>query len=89
MPRRAGAVHGEFSLFLRHRISAAVARNGGRGFGDEDAHWADGATLDLVRFLARRIGGLPLGLVISYRDDELAPTDPLARHWAMWPPVRP
>jgi DNA-binding CsgD family transcriptional regulator len=43
----------------------------------EDAHWADGATLDLVRFVARRIQALPLLLVISYRDDELAPTHPL------------
>jgi DNA-binding CsgD family transcriptional regulator len=44
----------------------------------EDAHWADGATLDLVRFLSRRIAGLRLLLVISFRDDELAPTHPLA-----------
>ena len=44
----------------------------------EDAHWADGATLDLVRFLTRRIGSLRLLLVISFRDDELAPTHPLA-----------
>ena len=44
----------------------------------EDAHWADGATLDLIRFLARRIGSLRLLLVISFRDDELAPTHPLA-----------
>jgi DNA-binding CsgD family transcriptional regulator len=44
----------------------------------EDAHWADGATLDLVRFLARRIGSLRLLLVITFRDDELAPTHPLA-----------
>ena len=44
----------------------------------EDAHWADGATLDLVRFLARRIATLRLLLVISFRDDELAATHPLA-----------
>ncbi len=44
----------------------------------EDAHWADGATLDLVRFLSRRIAALRLMLVISFRDDELAPTHPLA-----------
>jgi DNA-binding CsgD family transcriptional regulator len=44
----------------------------------EDAHWADGATLDMVRFLARRIGALRLLLVISFRDDELSPTHPLA-----------
>ena len=44
----------------------------------EDAHWADGATLDLVRFLSRRISALRLLLVISFRDDELAPSHPLA-----------
>ncbi|MBW0019334.1 MAG: AAA family ATPase [Mycobacterium sp.] len=44
----------------------------------EDAHWADGATLDLIRFLARRINALPLLLVVSYRDDELDQQHPLA-----------
>ena len=43
----------------------------------EDAHWADGATLDLLRFMARRIVGLPLLLVVTYRDDELGPQHPL------------
>ncbi|MBV9723430.1 MAG: LuxR family transcriptional regulator, partial [Mycobacterium sp.] len=43
----------------------------------EDAHWADGATLDLLRFVARRIGSLPLMLVVSYRDDELDGQHPL------------
>jgi DNA-binding CsgD family transcriptional regulator len=44
----------------------------------EDAHWADGATLDLLRFLARRISGLPVLLIVSYRDDEVGPAHPLA-----------
>ncbi len=44
----------------------------------EDLHWADGATLDLLRFLGRRISGLPLLLVMSYRDDEVGPQHPLA-----------
>ncbi|OBA73720.1 LuxR family transcriptional regulator [Mycobacterium sp. 1554424.7] len=44
----------------------------------EDAHWADGATLDLLRFLARRIDGLPVLLVVSYRDDEIGDAHPLA-----------
>ena len=43
----------------------------------EDAHWADGATLDLLRFLARRIDALPVLLVVSYRDDEIGPTAPV------------
>ncbi|WP_081287220.1 ATP-binding protein [Mycobacterium asiaticum] len=44
----------------------------------EDCHWADGATLDLVRFLARRIDSLPLLLVLSYRDDQLDRQHPLS-----------
>jgi predicted ATPase len=43
----------------------------------EDAHWADTATLDLLRFVARRIESLPLLLVVSYRDDELGEQHPL------------
>ena len=42
----------------------------------EDLHWGDEATLDLVRFLGRRITGLPLMLVLSYRDT-VGPTHPL------------
>lgn len=45
----------------------------------EDAHWADDATLDLLKFLARRIDGTRALLVISYRDDEVAMTHPLRR----------
>ena len=43
----------------------------------DDAQWADGASLDLLRYLARRVEGLPLLLVISHRDDELPPDHPL------------
>jgi DNA-binding CsgD family transcriptional regulator/tetratricopeptide (TPR) repeat protein len=35
----------------------------------EDVHWADEATLDLVKFVGRRIHRLPALLVLSYRDD--------------------
>ena len=44
----------------------------------EDLHWADGATLDLVRYLARRIEALPVLLVVSYRDDGIGALHPLA-----------
>ena len=55
----------------QHEIFAAVLealRGRPRVLVVEDLHWGDGATLDLVRFLARRIAGLPLLLVVSYRD---------------------
>ncbi|GAA4802126.1 AAA family ATPase [Actinomycetospora chlora] len=37
----------------------------------EDVHWADGATLDVLRYLGRRIDALPAVLVLSYRDGEV------------------
>jgi DNA-binding CsgD family transcriptional regulator/tetratricopeptide (TPR) repeat protein len=35
----------------------------------EDAHWADEATLDLLRFLTRRLDGMPVLTLITFRDD--------------------
>ena len=43
----------------------------------EDVHWADEATLDLLRFLGRRIARTTALLVLTYRDDELGPRHPL------------
>jgi DNA-binding CsgD family transcriptional regulator len=43
----------------------------------EDVHWADEATLDLLRFLARRIGAAPTLVVVTYRDDEVGPVHPV------------
>jgi len=45
----------------------------------EDAHWADPATLDVVRLLSRRVEGRPIALVVSYRDDEVAANQELER----------
>jgi len=44
----------------------------------EDLHWADTASLELLRSLARGINTLPLLLVMTYRDDELDRRHPLA-----------
>src|SRR6516164_5622667 len=43
----------------------------------EDVHWADEATLDLLKFLGRRISRIRSMLIITYRDDEVAPDHPL------------
>jgi len=43
----------------------------------EDMHWADEASLDVVRMLTRRIGQVPVLLVVSYRDDQLDRRHPL------------
>lgn len=45
----------------------------------EDVHWADDATLDLLKFLGRRIDPVPCLLVISYRNDEIGADHPLRR----------
>jgi DNA-binding CsgD family transcriptional regulator/tetratricopeptide (TPR) repeat protein len=45
----------------------------------EDAHWADQASLDVLRALARRVPELPALLVISYREEELGADHPLWR----------
>jgi len=43
----------------------------------EDLHWADEATLDVVRVLGRRIESVPALVVVTYREEALAPDHPL------------
>ncbi len=43
----------------------------------EDVHWADEATLDLLKFLGRRAERTRALLVISWRDDEVPAAHPL------------
>lgn len=43
----------------------------------EDAHWADQATLDVLRLLGRRIGSARALVIVTYRDDELSRAHPL------------
>jgi len=42
----------------------------------EDVHWADEATIDLLRFTGRRLGRMKALVLVTYRDDELS-DDPL------------
>jgi ATP/maltotriose-dependent transcriptional regulator MalT len=43
----------------------------------EDVHWADEATLDLLKYLGRRIGDTRALLILTYRDDEITSSHPL------------
>lgn len=43
----------------------------------EDVHWADEATLDVLRLLGRRIESAPALVIASFRDDELDRSHPL------------
>jgi DNA-binding CsgD family transcriptional regulator/tetratricopeptide (TPR) repeat protein len=43
----------------------------------EDVHWADEATLDVLRILGRKLEGVSALAIATYRDDELDRTHPL------------
>lgn len=43
----------------------------------EDVHWADEATLDVLRLLGRRIETMPSLVIATYRDEELDSVHPL------------
>jgi predicted ATPase len=43
----------------------------------EDLHWADDATLDLIKFAGRRVAGRAAMLILTYRDDEIHNDHPL------------
>ena len=64
---------------LARVLRSALTAQGPAVAAIEDAHWADPATLDVVRILARRIEEAPLALLLTLRDDELAANPALAR----------
>jgi DNA-binding CsgD family transcriptional regulator/tetratricopeptide (TPR) repeat protein len=43
----------------------------------EDVHWADEATVDMLRFLGRRIRNAAVLLLVTYRAEDVTETDPL------------
>jgi DNA-binding CsgD family transcriptional regulator len=43
----------------------------------EDLHWADEATLDVLRLTSRRLSGVAALILVTYRNDELGPWHPL------------
>ena len=66
----------------RHRLFSAFLAELSRGHRPtlaviEDVHWADEATLDLLRFLGRRLGSAHGLVIATYRNDEIGPTHPL------------
>jgi predicted ATPase len=66
---------------IPYRVAAALREELGQAVPTilviEDAHWADEATLDVLRLLARRIEQVPALVIVTYRDDELGATHPL------------
>jgi AAA ATPase domain len=66
---------------MPHAVVTALARELGARvptvFVLEDVHWADEATLDVLRLLARRVETVPALVVATYRDDQLDRSHPL------------
>jgi DNA-binding CsgD family transcriptional regulator/tetratricopeptide (TPR) repeat protein len=64
-----------------HDVLGALADEAEKGFPAvvvlEDLHWADEATLDVLRLLGRRIHAFPGLVLATYRDDELEQADRL------------
>ncbi|MGC4038178.1 MAG: AAA family ATPase [Chitinophagaceae bacterium] len=52
----------------------------------EDIHWADEATLDFIKFLARRITRLHCLFILTYRDNEIHSNHPLKSVLGQLPP---
>ncbi|HEX6674455.1 MAG TPA: LuxR C-terminal-related transcriptional regulator, partial [Actinomycetes bacterium] len=68
-----GAMPYEVVTALAHELRAQIPTV----FVLEDLHWADEATLDVLRLLARRVESVPALVVASYRDDQLNRAHPL------------
>src|SRR5438270_9594846 len=75
--RDAGGL-GDDRLALARSLLGALAARAPVVAVIEDAHWADPATLDVVRLLARRVEGAGVVVVVTYRDDEVAANAALA-----------
>jgi DNA-binding CsgD family transcriptional regulator len=52
----------------------------------EDIHWADEATLDFIKFFARRIIQIPCLFILTYRDDESSFYSPVKNVIGQIPP---
>jgi DNA-binding CsgD family transcriptional regulator len=68
-----GAMPYEVARALARELSASAPTV----FVLEDLHWADEATLDVLRLLVRRVEAVPALVVASYRDDALDRGHPL------------
>jgi predicted ATPase len=71
---RAGAAREDLFRALLRQVSESGTLN---IMVVEDVHWADEATVDMLRFLGRRLRAAPVLLIVTYRDDGLAADDPL------------
>jgi DNA-binding CsgD family transcriptional regulator len=83
----AGALGGDLeqlcrSAAPRDELFAALLHELGRAdqltvLAIEDVHWADETTLDLLKFLGRRVRAVRALVLVTYRDEGLAADEPL------------
>lgn len=84
-------VHGEAKPY---EIATALMHELGRHTSSvlvlEDVHWADEATLDVIRLLGRKVEGVPALVLVSYRDelDRVHPLRVLTGELSTSPAVR-
>src|SRR5688500_18920728 len=62
--------HGQFEALLAELASPALAVI-------EDVHWADEGTIDLLRFIGRRITTTRSVVLVTFRNDEVDANPPL------------
>jgi predicted ATPase len=60
----------DFFIALSHQCTVVLLL--------EDVHWADPASLELQRVIARSLGDLHLLMLVTYRSEELAQQHPLS-----------
>jgi DNA-binding NarL/FixJ family response regulator/tetratricopeptide (TPR) repeat protein len=60
-----------FSLFAAQLAACAAAQPHGLAVVVEDVHWADGGTVEVLRFLARRLADEPILIVTTYRPEDV------------------
>jgi DNA-binding CsgD family transcriptional regulator/tetratricopeptide (TPR) repeat protein len=75
--RTALALSTDRDVVLRGFIAELRAREATAVVVFEDVHWADEATLDLLRFVGRRLDGTRSLLIATYRSDEVGYRHPL------------
>jgi DNA-binding CsgD family transcriptional regulator len=75
-----GTASSQAALFEQMQgFLAAVVRQNPLVLILEDLHWADPASLELLRFVSRNLDGLRILLVVTYREDEVTRRSPLYR----------
>ena len=68
-----------FALFAGELAASAAAAAHGLAFVVEDLHWADGGSIEMLRFLARRLADEPVLIVATYRPEDVEADSARAR----------